>query len=91
MLPFRELVWDDWNEEHVARHNVTRREVEEVCFGRAFVVRMRRSRYRVVGQTEGGRYLTVILDSRQGREFYVVTARDAVEPERRRFRSWRGH
>ena len=91
MLPLQELIWDDWNEEHVARHNVSRGEVEEVCFGHPFVVRIRRSRYRIMGQTEAGRYLAVILDSREGKEFYVVTARDATEPERRRFRFWRGH
>lgn len=29
----RELLWDDWNEEHISQHSVTPEEVEEVCFG----------------------------------------------------------
>jgi hypothetical protein len=27
------LVWDDWNREHIARHNVTPEEVEQVILG----------------------------------------------------------
>jgi hypothetical protein len=28
------LIWDDWNIEHIATHDVTDREVEEACEGR---------------------------------------------------------
>ena len=89
MLIIRELVWDDWNEAHIARHSVAIEEIEDVCFGRSLGVRIRRRRYRIIGQTGAGRYLTVILDSQGRGEFYVVTARDASESECRRFRSWR--
>jgi uncharacterized DUF497 family protein len=90
MLPIRELLWDDRNEAHIARHGVTIEEVEDVCCGHSLGVRIRQGRYRIMGQTSAGRYLTVILAYQRGREFYVATARDATEPERRRFRSWRG-
>jgi len=41
MLFIRALLWDDWNEEHIARHGVEREEVEEVCFdSRSLGVRM---------------------------------------------------
>jgi len=85
-----ELAWDDWNETHVARHGVAIDEIEDVCFAYSLGVRIRRGRYRIIGQTRAGRYLTVILDSVGGGDFYVVTAREATEPERGRFRSWRG-
>ncbi len=29
MVWFSELIWDDWNEEHIARHNVESDEVAE--------------------------------------------------------------
>lgn len=31
MLYIRRLHWDDWNEAHIARHEVSRREVEQAC------------------------------------------------------------
>jgi uncharacterized DUF497 family protein len=88
MLRILQLIWDDWNEEHIGRHRVDRDEVEYVCFSRSSLgVRIRRGRYRVIGQTDSGRYLTVILDFVGKRRYYVVTARDADEAERRRLRA----
>lgn len=89
MLRILHLIWDDWNEEHIAGHGVTRDEVEDVCFSRASLgVRIRRERYRVIGQTEAVRYLTLILDFAGKRRYYVVTARDA---DRSRLRTSRGN
>ena len=90
-MDVRELTWDERNEAHIARHGVEPEEVEDVCFSqRSLSVRMRHRRYRVIGQTVDGRYLTVILDSEQAGTFYVVTSRDATDPERRRLHRWRG-
>lgn len=90
-MDIRELVWDEGNEAHIARHGVEPDEAEDVCFSpRSLSVRMRRGRYRVIGQTAAGRYLTVILDSEEAGTFYVVTSRDATDPERRRLHRWRG-
>ena len=90
-MDVRELTWDEWNETHIARHGVEPDEVEVVCFSqRSLSVRIRRGRYRVIGQTAAGRYLTVILDSERAGTFYVVTSRDATDPERRRLHRWRG-
>jgi hypothetical protein len=33
MIFIRRLVWDSWNVAHIARHEVTPDEVEEVCHG----------------------------------------------------------
>jgi len=90
MLLIKELVWDDRNEAHVARHKVSRDEAEEVCFGRSLGVRIRRGMYRLIGQTGAGRYLVVILAARGRAQLYVVTSREATEAEKRRLRSWRG-
>ena len=32
-MKIRAVVWDDWNEEHIARHGVEVEEVEEVLAG----------------------------------------------------------
>jgi len=95
-----ELIWDEWNVEHIAGHNVEPEEVEEICYGRHLARRAGsgkygQTRYRVYGQTHAGRYLFIVLDRREGNEgsFYVVTARDMTEAEknnyRKRWKQWR--
>jgi uncharacterized DUF497 family protein len=86
-----DLIWDDWNEEHVARHGVEPWEVEEiVARGDYHLTRVRRDRYAVIGQTDAGRYLTVFADRLGQGMFFVVTARDADADERRLYRRHRG-
>lgn len=84
------IAWTGAAIERIARHGVTRAEVEDVVFGERLATRARNGRYRFVGQTGGGRYLTVILVPREEtfeRGVYsVVTARDATDQERRTFR-----
>jgi len=81
----KKLIWDGWNIEHIARHNVTTEEVEEVCNSRNLFERGRDRTYQITGQTQSGRYLTIIVvPSSNG--FYPVTARDADDKERRRFK-----
>jgi hypothetical protein len=87
MLYIEELIFDERNTEHIARHGVTPEEVEEVCylaphFSRARSRRGRR-RYRAIGQTESGRYLTIFLEPLSKGVFYPITARDATASERR--------
>jgi uncharacterized protein len=90
------LLWDDWNVEHIAGHDIEPEEVESVCYSgqhlarRAGATRYGLSRYHVYGQTEGGRYLFIVLDREIPGGFYVVTARDMDESERRSFSKRRG-
>ena len=81
------LLWDEWNEEHIARHHVTPTEVEDVTFGAPWVLRARgRDTWAHYGQTDAGRYLLVILAQRGAGWYYPVTARDMTDAERRRYR-----
>ncbi len=78
------LRWDESNEAHIARHGVEPWEVEEVVENARGLVLVAKERYRVTAPTRGGRYLTVFVDrGPYGREYYVVTARDATPRERR--------
>jgi uncharacterized DUF497 family protein len=86
----RELLWDDWNEEHIARHNVTIPEVEDVCFGNPWELRGKGGTRAVYGQSSEGRYLFVVLGDRGDGLFYPITARDMTQTERRRFRQATG-
>lgn len=81
----KRLIWDDWNIAHIARHHVEPEEVEEVCQGKHLLEKGRNGLYSVIGQTEDGRYLIIILAPRSS-SFYPVTARDADDKEKRRFK-----
>ena len=80
------LRWDAWSEEHIARHGIEWDEVEQVARNAPYFTRGRDGTYRVIGQTDGGRFETVVVAPRPDGRFYVVTARDADDGERRVYR-----
>ena len=86
MLFVRRLIWDSWNVAHIARHQVTPDEVEEVCHGDPMTSATYKGRTRVVGPTRSGRILTVLLApaGEQG-TYYPVTARPADRKEQRNY------
>jgi len=91
-MQIREFVWPDDRIEHIAVHGVTPEEVEEVCFGRALVLRAKSEGenpvYYVLGQTNAGRYLfCVVINFPDGKGF-PVTARPMTDKEKHRYRKW---
>ena len=76
------LEWDDWNVNHIAKHGVSRREVEVVIEDPKKIIKKHRKRYAVTGSAFG-RILYVILERIEGERYYVVTARDATTAEKR--------
>jgi uncharacterized DUF497 family protein len=83
-----EILWDDWNEDHIARHGVRTDEVEDVVRSPStYVERRRNGTYGMLGRTAAGRGLLVVLAPRGSGSYYVVTSRDVTPAERRRFRS----
>jgi uncharacterized DUF497 family protein len=84
------LDWDDYRIEHTARHGVEPSEVWEVCEDPLHLAhREGRDRYRVYGQTAGGRYLFLVLEHLEGTVYKPITARDMTEAERRSYRRLR--
>lgn len=84
-----ELVVNSDREEHIARHRVTIEEVESVVYGRPFVRRIGADRFRVIGRTDAGRYVTVFLGDRGDGRYGLITAREATQAERRQHQSRR--
>ena len=84
MLVIRRLIWDPWNVAHIARHEVTPEEAEEVCHGKPLVQVGKQGRLLVFGPTLSGRMLTVVLDPESADEgiYYPVTARPSSRRER---------
>ena len=86
----KELVWDNYRIEHIARHDVEPHEVQEVCDDNVTIAyRQGRNRYRIYGQTLAGRYLLVVLDRLDGSRFKPITAREMEPNERQSFRKAR--
>jgi uncharacterized DUF497 family protein len=86
-MRIHEFIWLEDRIYHIAQHDVTPEEVEEVCFGKAFVQRAKSEGsnpiYYVLGQTEAGRYLfCVVIRFPDGRG-YPITARPMTDKERR--------
>lgn len=91
-MRIRELVWNERNEAHVARHGVRQQEVEEAAFDRAaLTARARgsrgRSRWAVLGATHTGKRLMIILEVLSDGSCLVVTAREMDKGEKRRYRT----
>lgn len=61
MILVRGLVWDDWNKEHIYRHGVSIKEVEEVCHGKYDVIESYRKRIQIVGKTKNGKTIIIII------------------------------
>ena len=78
------LIWEDLNVAHIARHDVTPLEVEQICQGSHIVRQGKKGRLLVIGLTEQGRMITAALDPEDTEGvYYPVTARPASKKERR--------
>jgi hypothetical protein len=78
--------WTDENIEHIARHAVVPREVEQAFRLRPQVRRGRDDCYLMLGQTVAGRYLLVVFAYLGRGLARVITARDMDEKERAIYR-----
>jgi uncharacterized DUF497 family protein len=81
-----DLLWDDENVEHIARHNVTPKEVEDVCYGFHISKKERRQRYILSGQTRDGRYLNVVIEKIGKELFRPITAFEMSEKYKAKFK-----
>ena len=92
-MTINEFIWPQDRIEHIGNHGVEPNEVEEVCFGHAFVQRAKTSGknpvYYVLGQTSAGRHLfCVVIQFPDGKGF-PVTARPMSPNEKKRYNRWK--
>ena len=78
-----EFVWDEENIDHLGRHGVHPEEVEEACYHRPYVLKGKGRSYLILGRTNDGRYLLVVLRYQGKGLARTVTARDMTEAEKR--------
>jgi uncharacterized DUF497 family protein len=81
-----DLDWDEENVEHIAKHAIEPEEVEAICRGHHLQEQGRQGRYYLLGQTDEGRYLFIVLSRQMSGSYRVITARTMTDSERRRYR-----
>lgn len=78
-----ELIIEEGRPEHIARHNVTIKEVLEVLTGDYLVIEGKLKRKLLVGKTVNRRIITVVIGIRRGVNRYgLVTARPTKKKEK---------
>lgn len=77
-----DLAWDEWNLQHIAKHNVKREEVEQIFVRTARAKKSYKGRLIVFGKTKKKRLLAVVLEKAE-KGYYILSARDASRKERR--------
>lgn len=87
----RRLIWDARNKRHIAKHNVTKEEYEEVVFGNPLPDRGKiLKRLVLVGKTEGERILEVVLHNLGEGKWYPITGYDASDEKKAVYTRERG-
>lgn len=92
-MRIHEFVWAEDRIDHIAQHGVLTDEVEQTCTNRSLVQRAKSEGenpvYYVLGQTDEGRYLFVVVIRFPDGKGYPVTARPMSDKEERRYRRWK--
>lgn len=78
-----ELIWDEYNLEHIKKHNVSKQEVEEACSNIIDSFRSYEQRLLFIGETKNKRLLSLVLVEKSKGIYYLVTARDSSRKERK--------
>lgn len=90
MLDIKELVWDEWNIGHIARHGVTPDEVEQVRQGDFVYWEADKGRIMLVGETKAGRLISAVLSYKGEGRYYPITSHTASRKQRRRYQELKG-
>ncbi len=77
------LIWDEWNQNHIKKHAVTKNEVEESLADKNVVFIGGHSDRVISLGRSGKRLITTVLQQQEIKtHYYVVTARDMAKKER---------
>lgn len=91
MLVIHRLIWNPWNTAHIARHDVTPAEVDELCKAGPLVQEAYKGRLVASGKTAAGRFLVVILaPTPEPDVYYPITAYPASGKYRRMYEQEKG-
>lgn len=78
-----ELIIEKDRSEHISRHGVTIKEVQEIVSGNYVFIKGRGDRWLLIGKTKKRRCITVVIGERRQKNTYgLVTARPSSKEER---------
>ncbi len=80
------MLWDDWNVDHIKKHQVKPEEVNQVLKSKTKTLKSYQKRLLILGKTKNKRLLTVVLAPEKDNKYYLVTARDMSKKERKYYR-----
>jgi len=88
-ITIEQLIWDEWNRQHIKKHNLIPEEVELALIDN-FCISLpgHSNRWRILGRS-GKRLITTVVQKKSGNKYYVVTARDMSKKERAQYRDER--
>lgn len=81
-IKIKKLVWDEWNVEHIKKHDVSQDEVEEVAIKIITHKKAKKGRYLIIGRA-GSRLISVAVNRKGIGVYYPVMARDSAKKERK--------
>lgn len=81
-IVIKKLIWDEWNREHIKKHNVTVDEVEEAAKNIITHKKAKLGRYLIMSRV-GRRMISVAVSKREAGVYYPATARDSAKKERK--------
>lgn len=81
-IKIKEIVWDEWNLDHVKKHNVSIDEIIEVSKKIIYHRQTYKERYLVICRGSK-RLITLILKRESSGKYYLITARDSSKKERK--------
>ena len=81
-IKISQLIWDEWNTEHIKKHNVTITEVKEAIQNINAHRKGYAGRILLIGRA-GKRTLAIVVAPKENSKYYPVTVRDADKKERR--------
>lgn len=77
------LVWDDFNRDHLNKHSVSVKEVQEACQDILGKFPAKNDRFLLIGKTKNDRVISMIAAIKGSTSIYIVTARDTSKNEKK--------
>lgn len=81
-IKIKKLVWDEWNIEHIKKHNITVAETEKAVQNFIAHKKSKKGRYLAIGKS-GSRLISMVIRRESTGVYYLVTARDSSKKERK--------
>lgn len=81
-IKLENLIWDLWNVEHIKKHNISQKEVEDAITN-IITNRMGYEGRIILTGRSGKRLISVVVFPKQAKTYYIIAARDADKKERK--------